>query len=133
MCDAESYAKLPDLKFNFVKDESMKQKTVHMPKESYMMYKKQGDMEGCFLLMTPWKWQGMGDKNPNAEYWVLGAQFLHNYYTIYDFEKHQIGLVESKTSVIGKGGGGGPSKSVAKMAHGNDDEATTDTDTEAEK
>ena len=54
----------------------------------------------------------MGDKNPNAEYWVLGAQFLHNYYTIYDFQKHQIGLVESMTSLIGKGGAGGPSKTL---------------------
>ena len=56
----------------------------------------------------------MGDKNPNAEYWVLGAQFLHNYYTIYDFQKHQIGLVESMTSAIGKGGVGGPSKTLVK-------------------
>jgi len=72
-----------------------------MPKESYMMYKKQGENEGCFLLMTPWKFMGMGDKDPSHEYWVLGAQFLHNYYTIYDFQKHAIGLVESKTSRIG--------------------------------
>lgn len=73
-----------------------------MPKESYMMYKTLNGDEGCFLKFSPWKWQGMGDKDPNAEYWVLGAQFLHNYYTIYDFKNHKIGLVESKTSVIGK-------------------------------
>ena len=35
---------------------------------------------------------------PGEEYWVLGAQFLQNYYTIYDFDKKKIGLVESKTT-----------------------------------
>jgi hypothetical protein len=35
------------------------------------------------------------------EYWVLGAQFLQNYLTIYDFADKKIGLIESKTSVIG--------------------------------
>jgi len=55
MCDAESYAQLPELSFNLVADEKGKSKDVKMPKESYMMYKKEGENEGCFLLMTPWK------------------------------------------------------------------------------
>ena len=53
------------------------------------------------LLINPWEFQGLGGKE-GEEYWVLGAQFLQNYYTIYDFGKKQIGLVESKSSVIGK-------------------------------
>lgn len=85
MCDADSYSKLPELSFNIVADENGASSAVKMPKESYMMYKKEGENEGCFLLMTPWKFQGMGDKNPDNDYWVLGAQFLHNYYTVYDF------------------------------------------------
>ena len=40
--------------------------------------------------------------NKNDEYWVLGDQFLHNYYTIYDFDKKKIGMIESSTSRIGK-------------------------------
>lgn len=55
MCDAESYQKLPALSFNIIADEKAGQKEVKMPKESYMMYKKEGENEGCFLLMTPWK------------------------------------------------------------------------------
>ena len=31
---------------------------------------------------------------------MLGAQFLQNYYTMYDFEQKKIGLVESSTSTI---------------------------------
>lgn len=40
----------------------------------------------------------MGAKSEKEEYWVLGAQFLQNYYSIYDFKDHKIGLVESVTS-----------------------------------
>jgi hypothetical protein len=69
-----------------------------MPKESYMMHKKKGDQEGCFLLVSPWKFAGMGAKSEKEEYWVLGAQFLQNYYSMYDFKDHKIGLVESVTS-----------------------------------
>lgn len=53
------------------------------------------------LLINPWEFQGLGGKE-GEEYWVLGAQFLQNYLTIYDFGEKKIGLVESKTSVIGK-------------------------------
>lgn len=56
----------------------------------------------------------MGDNNKDHDYWVLGAQFLHNYYTIYDFQEHKIGLVESVTSKIGKTGGG-PSADIIKV------------------
>lgn len=44
---------------------------------------------------------GMGGK-PGEEYWVLGAQFLQNYYSIYNFKDKKIGLAESVTSMIGK-------------------------------
>ena len=40
----------------------------------------------------------MGAKSEKEEYWVLGAQFLQNYYSMYDFKEHKIGLVESVTS-----------------------------------
>jgi len=40
----------------------------------------------------------MGAKSEKEEYWVLGAQFLQNYYSMYDFKEHKIGLIESVTS-----------------------------------
>lgn len=40
----------------------------------------------------------MGAKSEKEEYWVLGAQFLQNYYSMYDFKEHKIGLVESVSS-----------------------------------
>jgi len=52
-----------------------------------------------FLLISPWQFAGLGGKQ-GEEYWVMGAQFLQNYYSIYDFKNKQIGLVESVTSLI---------------------------------
>jgi len=98
MCEEKSYNSLPNLRFNMVADETGKSKMVDMPKESYMMHKKKDGQEGCFLLISPWKFAGMGAKSEKEEYWVLGAQFLQNYYSIYDFKDHKIGLVESVTS-----------------------------------
>ena len=51
------------------------------------------------VLFSPWSFYGLGGK-PTDEYWVLGAQFLQNYYSVYDFQNAKIGLVESITSVI---------------------------------
>jgi len=50
-----------------------------------------------YLLFTPWEFKGLGRKE-GEEYWILGAQFLQNYYSMYDFGKKKIGLVESVTS-----------------------------------
>ena len=47
-----------------------------MPKEAYMMHKTNGAEEMCFLLISPWEFQGLGSTNKDEEYWVLGAQFL---------------------------------------------------------
>ena len=52
------------------------------------------------MLINPWNFAGLGGKKGD-EYWVLGAQFLQHYYTIYDYGEKKIGLVESKTSLIG--------------------------------
>jgi len=32
----------------------------------------------------------------NASYWVMGAIFLHNYYSIYDYSTMNLGLIEAK-------------------------------------
>jgi hypothetical protein len=51
-------------------------RTFYMPKEAYMMFKQKDDMQMCFLLISPWNFAGLGKKNPDDEYWILGAQFL---------------------------------------------------------
>ena len=71
-----------------------------MPRQAYMKFAYQGQEEGCMMLINPWNFSGLGGKKGD-EYWVLGAQFLQHYYTIYDYGEKKIGLVESKTSLIG--------------------------------
>lgn len=83
-CTKESYSKLPSISFNVFANPEGKTFFVEMPKEAYMRYARRGEEEGCFLLIHPWDFQGIGGK-PGEQYWVLGAQFLHHYYTIYDF------------------------------------------------
>jgi hypothetical protein len=56
-----------------------------MPKQAYLKYAKKREAEACFLMIHPWDFSGIGAKE-GEEYWVLGAQFLHHYYTIYDFK-----------------------------------------------
>ena len=53
------------------------------------------------LLFTPWEFAGLGGKD-GEEYWVLGAQFLQNYYTMYDFKQKRVGIVESVSSTLNK-------------------------------
>jgi len=67
---------LPNLSFNFVGMDDGTTKYLHMGKEAYMMYKKVKEVEVCFLLISPWNFEGLGAKNKEEEYWVLGAQFL---------------------------------------------------------
>ena len=76
--------------------------------------KNEKGQTACKLLIKPWKFEGPGAKKPDTEmlqqgelsknmteeYWILGVQFLRNYYTIYDFQQKKIGLVESVTSTL---------------------------------
>ena len=54
------------------------------------------------LLFTPWEFAGLGGKE-GEEYWVLGAQFLQNYYTMYDFKQKKVGIIESVSSTLNDG------------------------------
>jgi len=106
-----AYMKLPKMKFSLVKNEKGETKDVFMPRHSYMkidpgitaMSTKDGKkhMVGR-LLFTPWEFAGLGGKE-GEEYWVLGAQFLQNYYTMYDFKQKKVGLVESVSSSLNEG------------------------------
>uniref|UniRef100_A0A7S3CH47 Peptidase A1 domain-containing protein n=1 Tax=Strombidium rassoulzadegani TaxID=1082188 RepID=A0A7S3CH47_9SPIT len=93
----ESYSKLPNLKFNFLLNAEGQTQYFEMPKEAYL--KPDPELKNVsWLLFTPWQFQGLGGKK-GEEYWVLGAQFLQNYYSIYDFKSKKIGLVQSISSV----------------------------------
>ena len=55
-----------------------------MPVKSYF---SRDDQNGeCKLLLHPY----------TDSKWVVGAEFLQNYYSIYDFKNKKIGLIESK-------------------------------------
>ena len=95
---------LPTLEFDLIQGPNMKSKIFKMPPQAYMMPqldKRTGQL-ACHLLFTPWDFRGIGSKQKGEDYWVLGAQFLKNYYSIYDFENKKVGLVESVTSTIPK-------------------------------
>lgn len=97
----EQYKTLPDLEFTIVAGPDGKKVPIKMPKEAYMKFTQENETGfTSMLLINPWEFQGLGGKE-GEEYWVLGAQFLQNYLTIYDFAEKKIGLIESKTSVIG--------------------------------
>lgn len=76
-CTEQQFNSLPSLDFNFHGVDGKSRKTMHMPRDAYMMHKKKGDAEMCFLLIGPWNFAGLGKKHENDnEYWILGAQFL---------------------------------------------------------
>ena len=91
-CKCDKYDELPDITIN-IKDspkEDAKSKRFTLPKESYMELKD----GGCNTMrLTPssetWGLSSQG-------YWVMGDIFLQNYYSIYDFPGHRMGLIESK-------------------------------------
>ena len=83
-CDAGSYSSLKPIQL------LIGGQYFDMPVESYVE-RKQTDTEQCKLLLHPYD-----DSYGSDSKWVLGAQFLQNYYSIYDFKNHRIGLIQSK-------------------------------------
>lgn len=67
-------------------------KYFEMPVDSYIKRMEGEDNEDkCQLLLHPYETSYGSDSK-----WVLGAQFLQKYYSIYDFQRRRIGLVEAK-------------------------------------
>ena len=97
-CTHDQYQKLRPLQLNVAG------KLFNMPVEAWMSFEEkeriiQDDSDpvnlpqpkNCKLLMYPY------DISMTATYkWVLGVQFLQNFYTIYDPAGKRVGLVESK-------------------------------------
>ena len=75
-------------------------KELKMPKEAYMLYREKNGEGLCYLMVSPWNFVAMGAISKEQEYWVLGAKFLQNYYSVYDFGQNKIGMVESVTSKL---------------------------------
>ena len=98
-CSVEQYDALPDIQFPIIKNDSGESATIRMPKHAYMKFATDGEQTGCMLMINAWEFAGLGGKE-GEEYWVLGAQFLHHYYTIYDWKDKKIGLVESHTTKL---------------------------------
>lgn len=65
-------------------------KQLVMPRETYMKNIGQGK---CELLLNPNDMQ-IGARY-GEDYWVMGDQFMQQYYTIYDHKKWRVGFVES--------------------------------------
>ena len=93
-CECPDYNSLPSIQMTFKDRDSGNTKDFSLPKESYM--EKEGG-NGCRTLRLTPSSEHFG-RSDSASYWVLGAIFLQNYYSIYDFKNNQIGLVESRSS-----------------------------------
>lgn len=95
-CTFNDYAKLPDIQLTVESDphdpKSVK-KPFNLPKESYMEQTSPGVGKMKILPNDI----NFGSSSSSA-YWVMGAIFLHNYYSIYDFKQMKMGLVEARLS-----------------------------------
>ena len=80
-CVYSNYINLPDIKIQI--DQSI----YTIPKESYMIFQN----DNCILLIIA-KDLGM---------WILGNNFLHNYYSIHDVANKRAGLIPSNLSKVG--------------------------------
>ena len=80
-CAYSDYINLPDMKIQI--DQSI----YTIPKESYILFQN----NNCIMLIIA--------KDLNM--WILGNNFLHNYYSIHDVANKRAGLVPSNLSKVG--------------------------------
>jgi hypothetical protein len=92
-CDIQDYNKLPDLLMRVSNgiEGHEKTKDLRLPKESYMTPK---DGSGYKLKLVPNETNFGNQKSSN--YWVMGAIFLHNYYSIYDYKDMKMGFINAR-------------------------------------
>lgn len=89
-CDENVYKKLKPLQIK------IGQKFFTLPVSAWMSFdNSQDDNAKCKILMHPY------DISMTATYkWVIGVQFLQNFYSIFDVQNKKVGLVESKDASI---------------------------------
>lgn len=62
-----------------------------LPVDAWMSYDPNNENKQCKILMHPY------DISMTATYkWVVGIQFLQNFYSIFDIGKKRVGLIEAK-------------------------------------
>ena len=93
-CQIEDYNKLPDLVMRVSNgiEGDVKTSDLKLPKEAYMTPKDDG--KDWKLKLVPNDTNFGRDKSSN--YWVMGAIFLHNYYSIYDFKEMKMGFIAAR-------------------------------------
>lgn len=78
-------------------------KELQMPKESFFKFDDE-IAHTCKLTLTASDMDTSGQTAASGSFfgeggsqnWLLGAQFMQNYYTIFDYDKKRVGLVPSK-------------------------------------
>ena len=102
-CTTTEYEALPDMKIQ------INEHIYTLPLASYI-WREDGN---CYLLIMAKDFgvtqsylydQDTGETTlvSSPGYWILGNNFMHNYYSIYDLENELIGLVPSAESAVGK-------------------------------
>jgi len=87
-------------------------KELQMPKESFLLFatgksdEDAGNLSGnvCKLTLTASDMDTSGATSAAGSFfgeggsqnWLLGAQFLQNYYSIFDYDNKKVGLIRSK-------------------------------------
>jgi hypothetical protein len=78
-CQVEKFEKLPELRIMLKTDSGSKE--LIMPPEAYL---EKSDSDNTYKLKLISNTQTFGS-NTADRYWVVGATFLHYYYTIFDY------------------------------------------------
>jgi hypothetical protein len=63
--------------------------TYYIPMESYLMY---NNGEIIFMIMT------MPSSGFSIDFWILGLNFFHHYYTVFDMDEQRVGFAPSIAS-----------------------------------
>ena len=61
--------------------------TYEIPEDSYVMWA--GGDEVIFMIMT------MPDSSWDIDFWILGLNFFHNYYSVFDMDQGKVGFAPS--------------------------------------
>lgn len=98
-CSQDNFQKVQSLVFQ------VGGKELAMPKESFFKIDDEAGPSGqCKLTLTASDMDTTGQTTVSGAFfgeggsqnWLLGAQFMQNYYTIFDYDKKRVGLVPAK-------------------------------------